>query len=170
LDVGKAAEHLVCADLLLAGRCAYLSDQGLPYDVVVDVDGRLIRLQVKATMAPTNINASGRHARLCYSFSARRRGKNGWKRLSCADCDIIALVALDLRVVAYIVLHRAGQTIQLAPPAGIRSLSKNRVRWGGTIDQYPFSHALAELDLTLFARPPMQWDGKPEPSGAGAAQ
>ncbi len=49
LEVGKAAEHLVVADLILSGYRAYLTDQGLPYDVVVDVGGRLYRVQVKAT-------------------------------------------------------------------------------------------------------------------------
>jgi hypothetical protein len=34
--MGKAAEHLVCADLLMKGYNAFLSAQGLPYDVVID--------------------------------------------------------------------------------------------------------------------------------------
>jgi hypothetical protein len=36
LEMGKAAEHLVCADLLMKGYNAFLSAQGLPYDVVID--------------------------------------------------------------------------------------------------------------------------------------
>jgi hypothetical protein len=36
LELGKAAEHIVCADLILAGYRAFLADQGLPYDVVFD--------------------------------------------------------------------------------------------------------------------------------------
>ena len=35
LELGKAAEHLVVADLILSGYRAYLTEQGLPYDVVV---------------------------------------------------------------------------------------------------------------------------------------
>ena len=41
LEVGKAAEHLVCADLITSGYRAFLSDQGLPYDILVDIDGRV---------------------------------------------------------------------------------------------------------------------------------
>jgi len=34
MQVGKAGEYLVCADLISKGYVAYLSEQGLPYDVV----------------------------------------------------------------------------------------------------------------------------------------
>lgn len=36
LQIGKAGEHLVCCDLLTHGFNAFLSDQGLPFDVVTD--------------------------------------------------------------------------------------------------------------------------------------
>jgi hypothetical protein len=54
LEMGKAAEHLVCADLLMKGYNAFLSDQGLPYDVVIDLGRRLVRVQVKGTAKPKN--------------------------------------------------------------------------------------------------------------------
>jgi len=31
LEIGKAAEHLVCADLILKGYRSFLADQGLPF-------------------------------------------------------------------------------------------------------------------------------------------
>ena len=34
LQIGKAGEYLVCADLILKGYIAFLSEQGLPYDVI----------------------------------------------------------------------------------------------------------------------------------------
>lgn len=40
LAAGAAGEHLVCADLLLQGYRAFLSDQNCPYDVAVDVGGQ----------------------------------------------------------------------------------------------------------------------------------
>ena len=49
LAAGAAGEHLVCADLLMLGYRAFLADQNCPYDVAVDVGGRLIRIQVKST-------------------------------------------------------------------------------------------------------------------------
>ena len=39
LAAGTAAEHLVCADLLMQGHGAYLTDQNTAYDVVADVGG-----------------------------------------------------------------------------------------------------------------------------------
>lgn len=49
LQTGKAGEYLVCADLILNGFVAYPSEQGLPYDVVMDFNGRLLKVQVKST-------------------------------------------------------------------------------------------------------------------------
>src|SRR5574343_558670 len=48
-QIGKAGEYLVCADLILKGHIAYPSEQGLPYDVVLDANGRLLKVQVKTT-------------------------------------------------------------------------------------------------------------------------
>lgn len=49
MQAGKAGEYLVCADLILKGFVAYPSEQGLPYDVVLDCGGKLLKVQVKAT-------------------------------------------------------------------------------------------------------------------------
>jgi len=49
LQAGKAGEYLVCADLIVKGYVAFPSEQGLPFDVVLDVQGRLLRVQVKTT-------------------------------------------------------------------------------------------------------------------------
>ena len=46
LQIGKAGEHLACFDLISQGYHAFLSDQGLPYDIVLDIDGELRRIQV----------------------------------------------------------------------------------------------------------------------------
>jgi len=45
--LGEAAEHLVCADLMLKGKQAILVS-GHCYDVLVD-DGKLTRIQVKSS-------------------------------------------------------------------------------------------------------------------------
>jgi hypothetical protein len=49
--MGKAAEHLVCADLLMKGYKAFLSAQGLPYDVI-DLKPRLVSCTGKGTAKP----------------------------------------------------------------------------------------------------------------------
>jgi hypothetical protein len=117
MEIGRAAEHLVVADLIVQGYRAFLTDQGLPYDVVVDVNGRLHRLQVKATCRVRNVNAAKRTAhlgeRFAYTWHVRRGGRKGRKRLSDSDCDIIALVALDMKRIAYIPVSACGTCVNM---------------------------------------------------------
>mgnify|MGYP001340458250 CR=1 FL=1 len=49
MEVGRAGEYLVMADLLLNGWVAYPTSQGVPYDIAVDIGERVIRVQVKST-------------------------------------------------------------------------------------------------------------------------
>lgn len=46
---GTAGEYIVCADLILSGFVAYTTSQGLPYDIALDVGGKLLRIAVKST-------------------------------------------------------------------------------------------------------------------------
>lgn len=144
LEIGKAAEHLVCADLLFSGYRTFLSDQGLPYDVVVDVDGTLLRVQVKAALGPRNVNATGRHPRMAYSFNVRRCGKTGSNRLSNTDCDLVALVAVDIRAIAYLPLFEASSSCNLMLPGfefkGRYSRNKRQC-----VNEFPFDAALARF-------------------------
>lgn len=135
LEIGKAAEHLVCADLILQGYRCFLTDQGLPYDVVVDVEGVLIRVQVKATVGPRNVMSSARKERRRYSFNIRSRGKGGSRRLSNDECDLAALVALDLKLIAYMRIEDVKQTVNLCNPTG----ASFRMR---TFYDFPFDAAL----------------------------
>lgn len=146
LELGKAGEHLVCADLILSGYKAFLSDQGLSYDVIVDVDNKLVRIQVKSTLKAKNVNSQGRNERICYSFQVRRRGKNGSQFLSNTDCDILAFVALDIKETAYFPIESIPQTIQLLPPNGILETRNSRRGWATPINKFPFSKALLNAD------------------------
>lgn len=113
LELGRASEHLVVSDLIVQGFRAFLSDQGLPYDVVVDIAGRLLRVQVKAACFMKNVNMKGRRSRMAYSWNVRKRGKGGSQRLHDGMCDIVALVALDARRIAYVPVSACGETVQL---------------------------------------------------------
>jgi N6-adenosine-specific RNA methylase IME4 len=116
LNVGKAAEHLVCADALMRGYEAFLSGQGAPYDLIIEKDGRLFKIQVKGAQAPRNVNSKGLNARVAYSFCALRRGKEGeGPRLTKQDADIVACVALDTLRIAYLPVFECSSTIQLEP-------------------------------------------------------
>lgn len=100
LQIGKAGEYLVCADLIAKGYIAYLSEQGLPYDVVLDAGEKLLKVQVKTTRTHkqtpqrvSNINT--------YAFNIKRRGKKNKAFHTDESCDIFALVALDEKQIGY---------------------------------------------------------------------
>ena len=144
LDLGKAAEHIVCADLILAGYRVFLSDQGLPYDVLVDLGERFIRVQVKSTTRTKNANAKGRAANMVYVFHVRRRGRDGkGTRLSSDHCDVVALVALDTRTVAYMPISGVAQTVSLYP-SGYKFPGKFKRSRYAAIDGFPFGQAVAQ--------------------------
>lgn len=110
MQAGKAGEYLVCADLISKGYVAYLSEQGLPYDVVLDTGEKLLKIQVKATRTHkqtpqrvSNINT--------YSFNVKRCGKGNKNFRSESSCDLFALVALDEKQVGYMKNKDVKQTM-----------------------------------------------------------
>jgi len=142
LEIGRAAEHLVVADLIISGYRAYLTDQGLPYDVVIDYETRLYRVQVKATRTAKQLPQRGAVGS-GYLFNVRRAGKGGRRQYMNDEFEIIALVAMDIRVIAY--LPFAGsvlQTIHLRQPGHRHSPRTERRH---TIDQFPIETAMAVL-------------------------
>lgn len=98
--IGKIGEHLVCADIMKQGYSAFLADKGCYYDVIAEIDGRLMRIQVKTTRKkmkmPQRKNFYER-----YQFWVRRYGKGGRKAYEKRDIDLLALVAIDKNIVAY---------------------------------------------------------------------
>lgn len=101
LQIGKAGEYLVCADLILKGHIAFPSEQGLPYDVVFDYQGRIFRVQVKTTRTSKDIPQRKIPVK-GYIFNIKRRGKGNKARTTEKTCDLFALVALDTRIIGYI--------------------------------------------------------------------
>lgn len=94
MRVGKSGEYFVLSDLLLQGFDAFLSDQGLSYDIVVCVGDELKRLQVKSTQKLNNLSL--------YTFSLRQQRRNDKnKRRNIDETDFVAFVALDRKKVAY---------------------------------------------------------------------
>lgn len=97
MQAGKAGEYLVCADLIIQGYIAFPSEQGLPYDVVAQIPGRLIKIQVKSMRAAT----PRANEPPLYSVTASQRGKGGRSKYKAEDADIFAFVALDEKSIAY---------------------------------------------------------------------
>lgn len=135
LVAGIAAEHLVCADLLLAGWRAFLADQYCPYDLAVEVENRLIRIQVKATRnaRPTPQRSTYVPA---YMWHVRRAGKGGARVYGQDEFDLLALVALDIRRIAYLPPSRKLQTVHIRPPGTDGSRQ---------FDDFPFERAISEM-------------------------
>lgn len=101
LQIGKAGEYLVCADLILQGYIAYPSEQGLPYDVILDAK-KLFRVQVKTTLQPRKIPQRNKDS-FAYIFNIQRHGSiNNLRKYNENEVDIFALVALDSKIIAYL--------------------------------------------------------------------
>ncbi len=141
LAAGTAAEHLVCADLLMLGYHAFLADQNCAYDVAVDVAGRLVRIQVKATRQPRAIPQRVGHF-AAYMWHVRRAGKGGRRVYGMSEFDLLALVALDARKIAYLPPSEVKQTIHIRTH---NDASFRGGKSGKTFEQYPFGAALAVL-------------------------
>ena len=115
MQIGKAGEYLVCADLILAGHIAFLSEQGLPFDVVAEANKRLIKIQVKTTRSPRSVPQRER-PQAGYLFHVKRCGKGGKQTYESESVDIFALVSLDNRQIAYIPSCDIRQTMTFRPP------------------------------------------------------
>lgn len=135
LAAGTAAEHLVCADLLLAGWRAFLADQNCAYDVAVDVGGRLVRVQVKSTRTQRSIPQRAEHIP-AYMWHVRRAGKAGKRTYEANAFDLLALVALDIRRIAYLPPSEHKQTIHIRPDGA---------PGGKHFDDYPFQRSIREM-------------------------
>ncbi len=143
--IGRAAEHAVCADLLLTGIHATLTEQGMAFDVVADIGTKLVRIQVKGTLKSRRMRPGIAPDCWAYVWPVKHRGKERrGRRLDESHCDIVALVALDIRAIAYMPVAVASQTVQLRPPGAF----DQRERWSGpgwtrTVDQFSFKEAVS---------------------------
>jgi hypothetical protein len=112
LQIGKAGEYIVCADVIMMGLIAYPSEQGLPYDVVIDNGTRLLKCQVKTTREPRKVPQRSSDTS-AYIFNIKRHGKNFDKRYTKKDVDLFALVELQNKSVIYITNDDMPETINI---------------------------------------------------------
>lgn len=113
MQAGKVGVHLVCADLILKGYIAFPSEEALPYDIVAEIHGKLIKIQVKTTRIPVPIPQRCRKVENApvYLFQIMRMGKGGKKKYSDSHNDLFALVALDRNLIAYVSHSQAKTTM-----------------------------------------------------------
>ena len=96
LEMGKCGEYYAIFKLAKQGFVAYPSDQGLPYDVVVDVGGRLLRGQVKSTYGRKD------YGRMKDIYRWGTRSAKGANRPALADrCDFYAFVSISDEKIAF---------------------------------------------------------------------
>ena len=96
-----------------------------------------------------------------YWFNVRRGRKEiGRRRGYSAEFDILALVALDIRVIAYVpIFGRIPQTVRLQSPGYTESPAAVRRGWGQSrraksISQFPIEGAMAALTGARPVLPP----------------
>lgn len=112
LQVGKAGEYLVCADLILKGFIAFPSEQGLPYDVLLDTGHKLLRVQVKTTEKARLVQQRNKPIP-AYIFSIKRAGSKGTTRYDEDEIDLFALVCLDTKMIGYVPNKEMPSTINI---------------------------------------------------------
>lgn len=112
LDYGIAGEYLVCFDLAMSGYKAFPSDQGLPFDLVLEHQDKLLKMQVKSSIRPRTTNQRGEQPPV-YIFGTMVRGKQGKKRYDANCVDIFALAGLDERAVGYVARKDIKSTMQI---------------------------------------------------------
>lgn len=116
LQIGKAGEYLVCADLILNGHIAFLSEQGLPFDIVLDYNNKLYKVQVKTTRNPKNVLQRKSNIP-AYIYHVGLNGKNQKrKKYEIGHVDIFALVALDTKRIGYLPYFDTQTTMNFRVP------------------------------------------------------
>lgn len=103
LQIGKAGEHLACADLLIQGYNAFLSDQGLPFDVLVELNGKVYRGQVKTVSRTYQYHSrkDGKTPHSQYRFTTRHGTTSKNRATELGEVDFYAFVVLPKKLVAY---------------------------------------------------------------------
>jgi len=91
--IGDFAEYLVACDLISKGYRIHMASPGSFYDIILDDNGRLYRIQVKGSLKPKKLN--------CYKFNNRAK--------KVANYDLVAYVAIDQKKIAYEVARLVGE-------------------------------------------------------------
>jgi len=124
LIIGIAGEHLVCADLLSMGYAAFMASQNCPYDVAVQVGTRLVRVQVKTAKSAKPFLQKRQDHIIGYTWWVRQ-GKGGLRAYQKDAFDVIALVGLATKQIAYLDINSVKQTMQIPISGHRKTTSKS---------------------------------------------
>lgn len=151
LQIGKAGEHLVCFDLILQGYNAFLADQGLPFDVLVEKDGKLKTIQVRSSGKIITY----KHAKDIYRFGTRRgKGRKIKDHAAEIEVDYYAFVALDIKQIAYIpIIEMSSRNGKVKQTVDLKSRTikyLGRVYTNGTIRSPEWGRYLQDYEKFEF--------------------
>ena len=128
------------------GYAAFLTSQTCAYDIAVDLCGELLRVQVKATRAPRAIPQRVGHFP-AYMWHVRRAGKSGKRVYEKDEFDMLALVALDSKQIAYLPPSQVKQTVHIRP-SDSRPLN---AKTGKVFSEFSFAEARIAAELAKAA-------------------
>ncbi len=103
LMIGKAGEHLACSDLICKGYNAFLSDQGLPFDILVEDNGKIYRGQVKTVTRTYKYynRKDGKNSHETYRFTTRHGSVSKNRVSELNEVDFFVFVVLPKKIVSY---------------------------------------------------------------------
>lgn len=109
--LGKSGEYFVAFEFTVRGFDVTIAAEGLPYDLLVDIENRIVRVQVRTT---------GRARDGRYMFSLLRcshKGEGKSRHHTPDGIDLFAFVAADIRKVVFAtaaeVLREGDSTLHL---------------------------------------------------------
>lgn len=128
------------ADLNKQGYVAFLAGAGLSYDVVVEIESKLYKVQVKSTAAPRRLNDTYRNPSYLFRIDKKHKKEKKYQK---SDYDLLALVAVDIGAVAYLTFDQAENkaAIQLRASKKSNPWTKKQK----CIHDHPLSEAIKSL-------------------------
>jgi len=147
LQIGKAGEYLVCSELIMMGFIAYPSEQGLPYDVVMDFNGKLLKVQVKTTRGLRAV-LQRKNPIKAYQFNIKRCGKKNKKLHTSQSVDLFALVALDIKQIGFMLNKDIKQTMAFRPDylkGTYKDENSNRIVTGTYLSDLTLEKVLCQI-------------------------
>lgn len=147
LEMGKCGEYYAIFRLSKQGFVCFLSDQGLPYDIVVEANGRLLKGQVRSTLKMRDYGKS----KNVYRFSTRT-GKGYGRAALQGACDFYAFVVIEEEKIAFMSSSELSSTknpgalIQTMEFRSSSGIYPGRIYSNGTQRMLDFSRNIESYD------------------------
>ena len=130
--IGDLAEYLVACDLIGQGYRIHMASPGSHYDIILDYNGRLYRVQVKGSLKPKKAKS--------YRFHVRGTSKH-------KNFDLLAYVAIDEKSIAYELTTSVNQRILSLKHFKDMTIAKALTRL--SLKEIANTEAIEALDDTL---------------------